>query len=76
VGDLEADVDELDDTLAEAADALTDMTTREMRRDQSYRTGGDDHNPGFDSEIDANGPKEDDMGGRKPAGSRGKSDWH
>lgn len=76
VDDLEADIEDLDDTLAEADDALRDMAAREMRRDQYHSSGGDDHNPGFDSDINTNAPKEDDLGGKKRAGSRGKSDWH
>jgi hypothetical protein len=71
---LNTDVDE--EELEEADDALTDMAAREMRRDQSYRTGGDDHNPGFDSDLDANAPKDADRPPKKQAGSRGQSDWH
>ena len=59
-----------------AADALTDMDAHEMRRDQYHRTSGDDHHPGFDTEIDSNAPKKDDMPHKRKAGHRGQSDWH
>jgi hypothetical protein len=71
---LDTDVDDAE--LEEADDALTDMAAREMRRDQSYRTSGDDHNPGFDSDIDANAPKDADRPTKKSGGSRGQSDWN
>jgi hypothetical protein len=76
VGDLDADVDDLDETLSDAADAIEDMAAREMRRDQSHRTGGDDLNPGFDSDVDSNAPKDADRPAKKGGGSRNKSDWH
>jgi hypothetical protein len=78
--DVQPEADDADDDtegdLDLAADAITDMDAREMRRDQYHRTGGDDHNPGFDNEIDSNAPKEDDLPRKRTAGSRGQSDWH
>jgi hypothetical protein len=38
-------------------EALDDMVTHEQRRDQDYRTGGDDHSPGVDIDPDSNAPK-------------------
>jgi hypothetical protein len=78
IDNLRADTEDLEDTdeLDMADDAVTDMSAREMRRDQSYRTGGDDHSPGIDSEMDSNAPKQDDMRKKKRGGSRGQSDWN
>jgi len=47
-----------DELVEEALDALTDMEAREERRDQYYRTGGDDFSPGIDTDVDANAPKQ------------------
>lgn len=57
--DIASDDDDTEELLEEAGDAVTDMEAREMRRDQKYRTGGDDYSPGIDTGIDANAPKED-----------------
>jgi hypothetical protein len=48
-----------------AEDAITEMVARERRRDQTYRTGGDDQDAGIDTEIDANAPKEQQLPLRK-----------
>ena len=70
------DGDDTEDDLDLAADALANLDAREMRRDQYHRTGGDDKNPGFDTEIDSNAPKKDDMPRKKRGGNKGQSDWH
>ncbi len=36
---------------------IEEMAAREARRDATYRSGGDDHDPKVDAEIAANGPK-------------------
>lgn len=40
-----------------AQDAVTDMVAEERRRDQEYRTGGDDTSNQIDEGIDNNAPK-------------------
>ena len=47
-----------EELLEEAEDAITEMEARERRRDTMHRTGGDDHSPGIDTDMDANAPKE------------------
>lgn len=41
-------------------EALQDMVAHERRRDQDYRTTGDNTNPGVDVDIDSNAPKYDE----------------
>ena len=50
--------DDLGAEVAEGEAAITNMVAHEQRRDATYKTGGDDHDPGIDSEIDSNAPKE------------------
>jgi len=76
IDNLQVNVEESEDELAAAEDAITDMSAHEMRRDQSHRTGGDDHSPGVDLDVDFNAPKQDDMRKKKPGGGRGRSDWN
>lgn len=76
VGELEADAEDAEGWVEMAADALEEMDAREQRRDQSYRSGGDDENPGFDHAMDSNAPKEADTPPKKRGGSRGQSDWN
>ena len=73
---IDIDPDNVEDALDEAAEAIDEMATRERRRDQSYRTGGDDLNPGFDSDMDSNAPKDADRPAKKSGGSRNQSDWN
>lgn len=40
-------------------DALTKMQAHEQRRDQEYRTTGDNQSPGVDVDIDSNAPTYD-----------------
>jgi hypothetical protein len=61
--------DDLGDEVEIAEDAITAMEARERRRNTSYSTSGDDHDPGIDSEIDSNAPKEL----RLPPNKRGKT---
>ena len=71
---IELDPETVEDRLDEAADAIDEMAARERRRDQSYRTSGDDLNPGIDHAIDTNAPKDADRPTKKSGGSRGQSD--
>lgn len=61
--------DDLADEVELAEDAITAMQAHERRRDTAYSTSGDDHDPGIDSEIDSNAPKEL----RLPPNKRGKT---
>jgi len=56
--DRPLNAEESEDLLDEADDAVISMEARERRRDSAYKTGGDDQDPGIDSEIDSNAPKE------------------
>jgi hypothetical protein len=60
--------------LNEAEEAVSAMEMREQRRSGSYRTGGDDHNIGVDTDTDSNAPKDSATTGTRGGGSRGKSD--
>ncbi len=57
------DVDE--DELEAAADALTDMAAREIRRDQILHSSGKDYSAGFESVINMNDPKDDELTSNK-----------
>jgi len=67
--DSPPDADEAERLLSEANDAVISMVERERRRDGTYDTAGDDHDPGIDLEIDSNAPKEL----QKPPKKRGAS---
>ena len=68
--------DEIIEEVEGAEDAITDMTARERRRDGNYQTGGDDHDPGINAEIDLNAPKESQVANKPINGSRNRSDWN
>jgi hypothetical protein len=76
VTDLRDETDDQEYMIEGTEDAVTAMEARESRRDDTYRTGGDNYNPGVDLDIDYNGPKDSGMPRKKRGGSRGKSDWH
>lgn len=65
----------VDETLAAADDAVTDMEARERRRDQDYRSGGDDLDPEINDTLDQNAPKQSQIANKPTNGSRNKSDW-
>jgi hypothetical protein len=65
--DARVDGEEADALLDQADDAVTSMTAHERRRDQTYRTSGDDHDPGIDEAIDDNAPKDKQLPLRKRA---------
>lgn len=66
----------VDETLAAADDAVTDMEARERRRDQGYRSGGDDQDSEINDTIDQNAPKESQIANKPTNGSRNRSDWN
>jgi hypothetical protein len=63
--DARVNAEEADNLLEQADAAVTAMTAHERRRDQTYRTTGDDHDPGIDEAIDDNAPKDKQLPLRK-----------
>jgi hypothetical protein len=63
--DGRVDAEEADALLDQADDAVNSMEAHERRRDATYRTGGDDHDPGINEEIDDNAPKDKQLPLRK-----------
>ena len=67
--------DHEEELLDQAEEAVSAMEMRELRRSGTYRTGGDDHNIGVDTDMDSNAPTDTEFSGtRGGGGSRGKSD--
>ena len=64
-GELPVDAEEAEMQVDGAQDAVTEMVAHERRRDQTYRTGGDDLDPGINEQIDDNAPKELELPLRK-----------
>src|SRR5262249_47716511 len=69
----DAPIEDLEGRIEGVEDAVAHMEAREKRRDTAYNTGGDDHSPGIDTDMDSNAPKELQFSPEKRGGKHGKN---